>query len=310
MPRIPAWLRPPGGPPQWLVLTAPGTTAFFQITAVAETSPDRYTLTAKTTQLTLAAGQAVPAKPAAELPGLVDSLLSMLVPETPNVTAYVQSVPLALASLPLTSWSRDSLYPRQLGMLAPVSGSSVPVAGGQQIAPGQPVGVSGQCLRIQVTSGTFIPASQSGGLEAAAGQVFVTGSFPPGTDPATGNLLWTVTTLSGVTGTLSVPADAFTLLPSAAADPQAGEAAVVQGVAVSGDVATLTLAAPLARSYDASTVTVNANAVMATDGHTVQEILGSGDATNDALQFTLKQAPLTYLPVPAGQARSPPCRCG
>ncbi len=296
----PGLAPPAGGPPQWLVLTAPGVTAFFQITAVAETSPDRYTLTAKTTRLTLAAGQAVPAEPAAELPGLVDSLLSALVPDTPNVTAYVQSVPLALADLPRTSWSQDSQYPRQPGMLAPVSGSSVPVAGGQQIAAGQPVGVSGQCLRIQVSSGTFIPASRSGGSEAAAGQVFVTGSFPPGTDPATGHQLWAVTTLSGVTGTLSVPADAFALLPSAAADPQAGEAAVVQNVAVSGDVATLTLAAPLARSYDASTVTVNANAVMATNGQTVQEILGSADAANDALQFTLKQAPLTYLPVPAG----------
>ena len=50
----------------------------------------------------------------------------------------------------------------------------------------------------------------------------------------------------------------------------------MQSVTVSGDVATLTLTAPLARSYDASTVTVNANAVMATNGQTVQEILGSG----------------------------------
>ena len=45
---------------------------------------------------------------------------------------------------------------------------------------------------------------------------------------------------------------------------------------------------------------MNANAVLATNGQTVQEILGSGDATNPALQFTLKQAPLTYLPAPNG----------
>jgi predicted phage baseplate assembly protein len=35
--------------------------------------------------------------------------------------------------------------------------------------------------------------------------------------------------------------------------------------------------------------------VLATNGETVQEILGSGDAANPALSFTLKQAPLTYL---------------
>jgi len=291
---------PSDGPPQWIVLTGTSHryTSFFQIVATLETSPDYYTLTAKTTQLTLALGQILSGDTALPL----DEVLYLFVTETPDITAYVQSAPLTLASLPYTAWDQDGTYPRQpgTGMLTPVAGSSVPVTGGQQIAPGQPVGVSGKCLRIQVTSGTFTPAGQSGGSETAAGQVFVTVSFPPGTDPATGNLLWTVTTLSGVAGTLSVPAGAFYLVPAAKTDPQAGEAAVVQSVAVNGDVATLTLAARLTRIYDAGTVTVNANAVMATDGQTVQEILGSGDATNDALQFTLKQDPLTYLPVAAG----------
>ena len=52
--------------------------------------------------------------------------------------------------------------------------------------------------------------------------------------------------------------------------------------------------------YDATTVTVNANAVQATNGETVQEILGSGDAATDPLQFTLKQAPLTYVTAASG----------
>lgn len=66
---------------------------------------------------------------------------------------------------------------------------------------------------------------------------------------------------------------------------------------VSGDITTLSLMNSLARIYDATTVTVNANAVEATDGETVQEILGSGDAGNAALEFTLKQSPLTYVTV-------------
>lgn len=45
---------------------------------------------------------------------------------------------------------------------------------------------------------------------------------------------------------------------------------------------------------------MNANAVEATNGETVQEILGSGDSTNDALEFTLKQSPLTYTTAPIG----------
>jgi predicted phage baseplate assembly protein len=115
-------------------------------------------------------------------------------------------------------------------------------------------------------------------------------------------VLWEVTTVSGVPGLLGVPgaADAITLLPSATSDPVVGEAAVVQSTTVTGDVTALTLAAPLSRIYDAGTVAVNANAVEATNGQTVQEILGSGDGSNDSLQFTLKQALLTYLPAPAG----------
>ncbi len=187
-------------------------------------------------------------------------------------------------------------------MLTPVSGSSLPVTGGQQIAPGQPVGISGKTLRIQaVSGGTFTPAAQAGGSEAAAGQVFVIGAFPPAADSASPpNLTWQVTTLSGVAGTLAIPSGTFLLQSSQVGDPQAGEAALVQSVTVRGDTAVLTLTAPLAGIYDAATVTVNANAVLAANGQTVQEILGSGDATNDALQFTLKQAPLTYLPAPNG----------
>ena len=311
----PGLAPPAAGPPQWVVLTRPDDTAFFRIGAVAETSPGYYTLTAKTTQLTLTGGQSVPKdssfSASDSLEGgqsmpkdssfSVSDSLKAFVCDTPNVTAYVQSVPLTPADLPLTAWSQSSEYPLEPGMLTPVSDSKFPVTGGQQIAAGQPVGVSGKCLRIQVSGGTFVPAGWSGGSEAAVGQVFVTGSFPPATDPEkTQNLLWTVTTVSGVPGTLSVPGDMFTLLPAAAADPQAGEAAVVQSVSVSGDIAILTLTSPLASIYDASTVTVNANAVAATNGHTIQEILGSGDAANPALQFTLKQGPLTYLPTPSG----------
>jgi len=333
-------LQPPAspgdGPPQWAVLTDPTLTvptAVFAILAAAETSPNRYTLTAKTTQLTLALcsppaaayatlqteadaiaevvaafgdafGTATNSSPVA-LPTVIDVALSPFVTNTPNVTVYVQSAPLTPVGVPSTTWSLDptgTLYPRRAGMLTPVAGTSVPLIGGQQIIAGQPIGVSGKCVRIQAQSGTFTPTGQSAASASAippTGQVFVTASFPPTTATA-GTTSWTVTTLSGVPGVLSATATALQLLPSATTDPQAGEAAIVQSVAISGDIATLTLAAPLAAIYDAATVTVNANAVMAANGQTVQEILGSGDATNDALQFTLKQQPLTYLPAPSG----------
>jgi predicted phage baseplate assembly protein len=73
------------------------------------------------------------------------------------------------------------------------------------------------------------------------------------------------------------------------------EASRVSSAQVQGDVTTLSLDAPLARLYDTPTVRVNANAVDASHGETVQELLGSGDATQAALTFTLKQTPLTYV---------------
>lgn len=291
------------GPPQWLVLTAPASsagdayTSVFQIASTAESNPGYYTLTSKTTQLTLANPHTLTGDPHLDL----DELLSLFVKETPDVTAYVRSAPLTPAGLPLTTWAQQGQYRTQPRMLAPVTGTSVTVVGGQQIAADQPIGVSGKTLRLQVSGGTFTPAGHAGGSQAAAGQTFLIDAFPPAADATTpANLVWAVTSVSGVSGSLSVAAEAIELLPSAPSDPVVGEVVTVQRVNVGGDHNTLTLNRALSRIYDAATVTVNANAVDATNGQTVQEILGSGDGSNDALRFTLKQGPLTYLSAPTG----------
>jgi len=57
----------------------------------------------------------------------------------------------------------------------------------------------------------------------------------------------------------------------------------------------VTLAAPLAYSYDRTKITIYGNVVHATNGQTRQETLGSGDATLSYQSFTLKQSPLTYV---------------
>lgn len=51
---------------------------------------------------------------------------------------------------------------------------------------------------------------------------------------------------------------------------------------------------PLAYPYVRNTVTINANVAMATHGETVQEVLGSGDASTPFQKFVLKHNPLTY----------------
>lgn len=297
----PAGVSPTGAPDQlqWLVLTGPNNTAFFQIASVSESNPNLYALSAKTSQLTLATATVLAGSPGASL----DAILTSFINQTRVTTAYVQSELLTPAALPITNWDAATTFPLAPGMIVPVQGSFLSVVGGQQIASQQPVGISGKRARLQVAAGgntIFVPANSSGMLAVADNQIFYADAFPPATDTITGLPSWSVTTLSGIPGTLIVAADNMQLLPADKSDPIVSEAALVSVPSVAGDITTLTLIPALSGIYDATTVKVNANAVDSTNGETVQEILGSGDATNKALQFTLKQSPLTYVTAPTG----------
>ncbi|MCU1244664.1 MAG: putative baseplate assembly protein, partial [Acidobacteria bacterium] len=284
---------------QWLVLTNSSNTAVFQIESASESNPNLYALSAKTSKLTLSSSFAVSAgSPGATL----DSALQSFTDDTRTTTAYVSSDLLTPATLPITHWTGPTTFSLAPGMIVPVQGISIAVVGGQAIAPHQPVGVSGKRVRLQVSSGdlaVFAPANSSRYLSVADNQIFLANAFPPTLDPA-GVPSWSVTTLSGVSGTLSIGADNLQLLPADKNDPVVTEAGLVNVVSVAGDITNLTLASALSGIYDATTVTLNANAVESTHGETVQEILGSGDATNQALQFTLKQSPLTYITAATG----------
>jgi hypothetical protein len=302
----PGLAPPSSGPPSVIVLSYAGYPFAFQITAAFDTSPNYYGLATKTTQLTLTWLHNFPGYPAAAL----DAILAWLVAETRNVTAYVQSVPLTGANLPLTAPTFSiTVAGRKItcnvapGMLIPVQGASLAVVGGQLISQSQPVGITGKYVRLQVTHGAkaiFTSGNSSGRLAVADNQIFLVTCLPTMIDTTTQLPEWSVRTLSGTAGTLLVAPGNMQLQPSAMSDPTAGEAAMVNGTSVSGDIATLSLLNPLLGIYDSPTVTVNANAVLATNGETMQEILGNGDSTNNALQFTLRGSPLTYVTAPVG----------
>jgi predicted phage baseplate assembly protein len=97
-----------------------------------------------------------------------------------------------------------------------------------------------------------------------------------------------------IPGTTGVPASELVMI-----------AGVSQAATSPGDTVhtTLTLANNgLAYSYDNSTVTIYGNVAEATNGQTVGEVLGNGDASQAFLTFALHQSPLTYLSAatPAG----------
>ena len=75
----------------------------------------------------------------------------------------------------------------------------------------------------------------------------------------------------------------------------ASETKTLKDVVIEGGFTVLTLDSSLDYSYVRKTVTINANVASATHGETVQEVLGSGDASQPFQRFTLRQTPLTYV---------------
>jgi hypothetical protein len=302
-----------GSAPTWLALTeynaakARRYATLFTIASVTDENLWLYNLTSRATALTLAN----PLQPAnfdmipAGSTG-IDDMLTTWLAQTPAATAWTQSEQLTGAPLPLTDWGKPGpIAPGVPGMLAPVGGGAIWITGVQPITAGQALCVLGKRVRIQVpadVNATFSLAGQAG-VTAPAGQVFLLDGLA-GAGVTSGTITIPVITLSGVAGTLnaSLTSAPWPVLPAEKPDPFVSEALSVQTVEPSRDATGLTVYPAMSRVYDRSTVTVNANAVDATHGETVQEILGSGDATNAALSFTLKQAPLTYLPasVPGG----------
>jgi hypothetical protein len=296
---------------QWLVLTNAQETAYFQIQQASESNPNAFALSAKTAQLTLSTVDVLNGSPGTSL----DAVLATFRKTTRNTTAYVQSELLAPAVMPITNsvaavtsitnWVEPPLYALAAGMIVPVQGNSLSLVTGEQLSNGQPIAISGQRLRLQVaptfspssdSAAGFVPDGATGSLPLAPGQIFLVDSFPPTAASGGTDMLWSVITTDGVAGTLEINTASVLLLPADKNDPVVGEAVTINSQpTVNGPIVTLSLTPALARIYDRSTVSVNANVVVGTNGETQYEILGSGDGTNAALQFQLKQSPLTYV---------------
>ena len=69
----------------------------------------------------------------------------------------------------------------------------------------------------------------------------------------------------------------------------------VESVRPNGAVTALTFLPALSQELDVRKIYVNANIALATHGETVEEIIGSGDASQSYQRFTLRQPPLTYV---------------
>jgi hypothetical protein len=156
-------------------------------------------------------------------------------------------------------------------------------------------GISGQVTKITFAAGVDVSFNGMSDLRGAS--VFIvpeslTSADVPDPSAVSGNTI----ILSGPVADLnSGQAIMVTGILSNVAGVTGNEAAIIQEIVLNGGYTTLTLANDLQNSYARSTVVINANVALATNGETTSEILGAGDAAQTYQQFTLKQPPLTYV---------------
>ena len=120
-----------------------------------------------------------------------------------------------------------------------------------------------------------------------------------GVDPSkwktgSGTLALNVEDSAGRPGTLKVDLKDLTLAASDKNDPVVSECGLVKQLSGASDHTAITLKSPLMNCYERKTTSVNANVVMATNGQSVSEVMGNGNASTPNQSFTLKQSPLTY----------------
>jgi hypothetical protein len=75
----------------------------------------------------------------------------------------------------------------------------------------------------------------------------------------------------------------------------AAEVALLLDIVHAGDYTTLLFQNTLVNTYTRATMSINANTAVATNGETVNEVLGSGNAATPNQTFSLKRPPLTYV---------------
>jgi hypothetical protein len=225
---------------------------------------------------------------------------------TRQTSVLTQSEELAVAEQPLT-------YPLY-GSLLDLQGVRVDLAAVQAVA------IYGTRQKLQVNAGVkkmpFVPDDGSKNLNLKPGDVVTLlrprelpldsdGTIPNWTT-FTGKRPLRVLDPSGRAGTLVALISNFTLFPASSNDPVIQEFALVSSVSVQTAPYPRTrihLSAELLNCYDRTTTTVNANVGLASQGMSVTEILGSGQAYTPNQKFSLKQTPLTFVQAPTATGR-------
>jgi hypothetical protein len=222
---------------------------------------------------------------------------------------YAQSEPLAVADPPLTACPgavSNGIPAVASGTLQPVQGTQVTLD--RQVAEipaGRTLIVTGKRLRALVTwDSSPLTLTDDTGTRSEVlvpeGTLIVVS--PPVVAPG-GGVIWRLRHDDGFDGMLATTAADLVLVGAREDDADVSERVTVASCAGSPTEITFQ-GAGLRNLLDRATVTIAGNVAPATQGETVEEVAGSGDATRAFQAFTLRQAPLTHVRVdtPSGMA--------
>ncbi len=246
---------------------------------------------------------------------------------TPDTTENLTSANYSLRRTLVLAQS-EALQSHPVPLFHPLYGDSVTC--GQRIdglQPGQALALSGKRQRLVIDSGvTGLALISADGstrilnehdpLLMAAPAVRKIGSSETVLDAvafhallgSSARLLLTVIDRDGQQGVLDCLARQIRLVPAKEDDPLISEILFIDNgddaVITNRDHTSIKLTSALQHVYDRASAHINANVAPATQGETVEAILGSGDESSANQRFELNQSPLTFISAntPSGRA--------
>jgi hypothetical protein len=254
----------------WLVVSKPGHQEVYRVLENIEDASADFTLTAKTSRIVIQG----------------ENLREKFNKQRREAAIFAQSEELPWADEPV----HEALGGGQITL--------------DRVVPELPAGrellVSGLPARVRVTEegASLVLQFDGGGHRAMSKNDLLTvlaAPEPVPTDPT--HQRWLLENKREETGAVLATDLQFT---SADADPEAKrvfEIVRVKRVETAADgLPQIILEEPLRHAYDPTTVEIAGNVAFSTNGETVEETLGQGDASRPHQQFTLKQKPLTFVP--------------
>jgi hypothetical protein len=208
---------------------------------------------------------------------------------------YAVTEELTLTDTPFAELLHD--IPLAKETLTPVTGTSVVLGRRvENLAKGRKLVLSGKRIRARVATASaalLLKSDDATKSEWLAPRSSLIVLQPPVVQPD-GTILWRLRHDSGLEGTLSTTKTQLHFARAAKDDPIVSERLIV--TLCEGSPTELTFDGEgITNIYDRASVAITANVAEATHGETVEEIGGSGDATQQFQKFALRQPPLTYL---------------